>query len=72
MLIKRFRTLTIVLVCAVVTWLVQIEYSYWDHQRQCVQRCEQLTKEKVTIRDIRYSEMANMCQCDSGFAVLLN
>ncbi|MFY8275221.1 hypothetical protein AAEU32_13930 [Pseudoalteromonas sp. SSDWG2] len=70
--VRRFRTVTLFAVCALLTWLVHAEYNYWDHQRQCVMRCEQLTQEKMAIRDIHYSENSNMCRCDSGIAVLLN
>ena len=74
MLVRRLRTVTLILVCGLITLLVSAEYDYWDHQRQCVQRCEQLanTKEHIAIRDIKYSDRVNMCHCDSGVAILLN
>ncbi|WP_158677907.1 MULTISPECIES: hypothetical protein [unclassified Pseudoalteromonas] len=75
MLLKRLRVFTLILVCLLLTWLVQAEYSYWQQQRQCVMRCEQLTPVKAAaINDIRYSDSAELCQCstDGEQAILLN
>ena len=74
MLLKRLRVFTLVLVCLLLICLVQAEYSYWQQQRQCVKRCEQLTQVKSAIHDIHYSDSAELCRCstDGEQAILLN
>ncbi|WP_105189065.1 hypothetical protein [Pseudoalteromonas sp. T1lg48] len=74
MLLKRLRVFTLVLICLLLTWLVKAEYSYWQQQRQCVLRCEQLTQVKTAIDNIHYSDSAELCRCnvEDGQAILLN
>ncbi|MCG7544249.1 hypothetical protein MHM93_08630 [Pseudoalteromonas sp. MM17-2] len=74
MLSRNIRLASLAVVAILLTWLISGEYDYWQHQRQCAARCEQLTRSAPSVHEVRYQEDVQLCRCSdvTEQALLLN